>query len=177
MSKSAEYQINNLIARCEYVMEDTSEDESSAIDEINNIMDELEGFYFQLMCTRSSGLTKDRTVRGIRRAHGWLVANMANLIGQQSQTNVTATAAASAEATVSVDMILAQSYDFLEKCGLPDDDVAKIKAAMADVVATKEKDAETILKKISKLFDFVAKGTGAAQAILLFVQLFMKTMS
>ena len=93
-----------------------------------------------------------------------------------AHVQVSAVSASTANVNISIDIALSQAYEALEKCGLSDDDVAKIKAAMADVVATKEKDAETILKKISKLFDFATKGAGAAKAILLFVQLFMETL-
>lgn len=94
--------------------------------------------------------------------------------GRGAHVEVVAKSESTVSVNISIDMVLSQSYEALEKSGLSDDDIERIKAAMADVATTKGKDAETTLEKVSRLLDFASKGAGAAQAILLFIQLFMK---
>lgn len=90
-----------------------------------------------------------------------------------AHVQVSAVSASTANVNISIDIALSQAYEALEKCELSNGDIEKIKAAMADVVAARSESSEAVLGRLSKLLDFTSKGVGVAQAILLFIRLFM----
>lgn len=90
-----------------------------------------------------------------------------------AHVQVSAVSASTANVNISIDIALSQAYEELEKCELSNGDIEKIKAAMADVVAARSESNEAVLDRLSKLLDFTSKGVGVAQAILLFIRLFM----
>ena len=90
-----------------------------------------------------------------------------------AHVQVSAVSASTANVNISIDSALSQAYEALEKCELSNGDIEKIKAAMADVVAARSESSEAVLGRLSKLLDFTSKGVGVAQAILLFIRLFM----
>lgn len=158
----AKYHIEQMIAECECIIDGEYGDETQ--EHINAFMDEMRGFKFPLFCTQSSDLPSNRTIRGMRRAKGWLIANMATLTSQTGDTtNISMAAQASASASTVVTM--PQVFDELESLIHDDAELSEIKAAVADLEAAKGKSPETICDKASKLLDLAKKGADVAKAV------------
>lgn len=81
-----------------------------------------------------------------------------NLSVNNSNSNV-ATATANATVTIS------QAFDALESCSLSPEELSEMKAAIADLEASKGKGPETICEKASKLLDLAKKGADTAKAV------------
>ena len=101
MSQSlAETHVENLIYECDCI---TNGDYGESTQEhIDDLMLQMEGFSFPLMCTRSSAIPGDKTLNGVKRAKGWLVANMATLTNSGNGTTVSSSSVSQATATADV---------------------------------------------------------------------------
>lgn len=158
----AKHHIEQMIAECECIVDGEYGDETQAY--IDAFMDEMRGFKFPLFCTQSSDLPSDRTIKGMRRAKGWLIANMATLTSQTGDTTTISTTA-QASASASVEVTMSQVFGELESLVHDDSELSEIKAAVADLEAAKGKSPETICDKTSKLLDLAKKGADVAKAV------------
>lgn len=158
----AKHHIEQMIAECECIVDGEYGDETQAY--IDAFMDEMRGFKFPLFCTQSSDLPSDRTIEGMRRAKGWLIANMATLTSQTGDTTTISTTA-QASASASVEVTMSQVFGELESLVHDDSELSEIKAAVADLEAAKGKSPETICDKTSKLLDLAKKGADVAKAV------------
>lgn len=108
MSQSlAETHVENLIYECDCI---TNGDYGESTQEhIDDLMLQMEGFSFPLMCTRSSAIPGDKTLKGVKRAKGWLVANMATLTNSGNGTTVSSNSVSQATATADVSVEVSQA--------------------------------------------------------------------
>lgn len=158
----AKYHIEQMIAECERIIDGEYGDETQ--EHIDAFMDEMRGFKFPLFCTQSQDLPSDRTIKGMRRAKGWLIANMATLTSQNGDTTTISTTA-NASASASVEVTMSQVFDELESLIHDDAELSEIKAAVAGLEAAKGKSPETICEKASKVLDLVKKGADVAKVV------------
>ncbi len=170
----AKYYMDLMMAECESIIEGDYGDETQ--EHIDAFMDEMRGFKFPLFCTQSSDLPNDRTIRGMRRAKGWLVANMATLTSQTGDTTTISTTA-QASATAAAEVTMSQVIESLDSHVADDAELAEIKAAVADLEAAKGKSPETICDKASKLLDLAKKGVDVTKAVAPHVAMALQGMS
>lgn len=108
MSQSlAETHVENLIYECDCIT--AGEYGESTQEHIDDLMLQMEGFSFPLMCTRSSSIPRDKTLKGVKRAKGWLVANMAALTNSGNGTTVSSSSVSQATATADVSVEVSQA--------------------------------------------------------------------
>ncbi len=170
----AKYHIDLMMAECESIIEGDYGDETQ--EHIDAFMDEMIGFKFPLLCTRSSDIASDRTIRGMRRAKRWLVANMATLTSQTGDTTTINTTAQSS-ATAAAEVTMSQVFESLDSQVADDAGLAEIKAAVADLEAAKGKSPETICDKASKLLDLAKKGMDVAKVVAPYVAMALQGVS
>ena len=162
MSTTApEYYVESLIVRCEEILAGDKGDATQ--DEINNLMEEMEGFRFPLQCTQSLQIIRDRSLSGVRKVRGWLIANLATLTAQSGQTTVKAEASASALVDVSVAMT--QAVRALDGCDSTKEEIEALKAAVADLSAADKKEPEKVCEKASRVLDLAKKGADTVKAV------------
>ena len=101
MSQSlAETHVEDLIYECDCI---TAGDYGESTQEhIDDLMLQMEGFSFPLRCTGSLTIPRDKTLDGVKRAKGWLVANMATLTNSGNGTTVSSSSVSKATATADV---------------------------------------------------------------------------
>lgn len=71
----------------------------------------------------------------------------------------------SSSVSVSVSVSLSATIDAIDKCGIDSEELSRIKAAIADLEASKGKSPETICDKASKVLDLAKKFTDVAKAV------------
>ena len=100
MSQSlAETHVEDLIYECDCI---TAGDYGESTQEhIDDLMLQMEGFSFPLRCTGSLTIPRDKALDGVKRAKGWLVANMATLTNSGNGTTVSSSSVSQATATFS----------------------------------------------------------------------------
>ncbi len=165
MSGHSEYYIDSLIIKCEEIL-DTDYDEQTQ-KEIDELMEEMEGFKYPLMCTSSLEILKERTPAGIRKVKGWLKANHSSLTQISGSTTVKAEANSNAIANVSITM--SQSIKALNSCNLSPEEIKDIKAAIADLSAEEKSNPEKVCEKAIKVLDLAKKGADTVKAVAPFV--------
>lgn len=104
MPEDSRTHMNGMIAECDAILAGNYGEETQA--HIDNFMTEMEGFGFYLRFG-GQGILQSRSLDGIRRARGWLVANMFSLCGPEPaapRISTSASATASAEANVSAEV-------------------------------------------------------------------------
>lgn len=108
MSQSlAETHVEDLIYECGCI---TAGDYGESTQEhIDDLMLQMEGFSFPLMRTGSSEIPRDKTLDGVKRAKGWLVANMAALTNSGNGTTVSSSSVSQATATADVSVEVSQT--------------------------------------------------------------------
>lgn len=108
MSQSlAETHVEDLIYECDCI---TAGDYGESTQEhIDDLMLQMEGFSFPLRCTGSLTIPRDKTLDGVKRAKGWLVANMATLTNSGNGTTVSSSSVSQATATADVSVEVSQA--------------------------------------------------------------------
>lgn len=150
-----------LIGECDSILagvygEDTQQ-------HIDNFMTEMEGFSFYLRFG-GQGILQSRTLDGVRRARGWLVANMTNICGPEPAPAATiatnATATARAEANVSAE--IRQTVDAVRSAdGLTDTEKDLLELAISRM--RNEADAANekgFAKRAAEALDIASKAAG-----------------
>lgn len=165
MTTFAESNIYTLIQQCDEILDGCYGDETQR--EIDNLMCEMEGFGLYLIATRSQGIPNDRTVNGVRRARGWLKANMASLAGIKGETTINATA--SSNVSVSIENVLSQTVGSIEGAGFPNAEAERIKAEILDVMTADKSSPEVVSDKIGKLLGHAKTAAEIARIVLPFV--------
>lgn len=169
---SSEYYIESMICECEKILE--GDYGGSTQQKVDDLMDEMEGFRFQLMCTRSTNILNERTPNGVRKVKGWLKANLATLTAQGSTTTVKAEARASAMVDVSVAMT--QAVRALDECASTEEEINALKAAAADLSATNKNNPEKVCEKVLRILDLAKKGADTVKAVAPLVAAVMSAM-
>lgn len=103
----AEAHVEDLIYECDCITAGNYGE--STQEHIDDLMLQMEGFSFPLMCTRSSAIPRDKTLKGVKRAKGWLVANMATLTNSGNGTTVSSSSVSQATATADVSVEVSQA--------------------------------------------------------------------
>ena len=160
-STASEYYVESLICRCERII--GNEYKESTQQEINNLMLEMEGFRFPLKCTQSLGILSDRSLSGVRKVRGWLIANMATLTAQSGSTTIKAEANANVRVDVSVAMT--QTIRALDGCSADKEEIDALKAAVADLAAADKSEPEKVCEKASRVLDLAKKGVDTVKAV------------
>lgn len=115
------------------------------------------------------------TIRSIRFL---LVAHRERMEHELAVANAGAsTASLSSEVNVSVSVTLSQTVEAIDRCDVDDEEMSRIKAAVADLEASKGKSPETICDKASKLLDLAKKGVDVAKAVAPYVAMALQGMS
>lgn len=108
MSQSlAETHVEDLIYECDCIAAGNYGE--STQEHIDDLMLQMEGFSFSLMRTESSAIPRDKTLNGVKRAKGWLVANMAALTNSGNGTTVSSSSVSQATATADVSVEVSQA--------------------------------------------------------------------
>ena len=108
MSQSlAETHVEDLIYECDCIAAGNYGE--STQEHIDDLMLQMEGFSFSLMRTGSSAIPRDKTLDGVKRARGWLVANMATLTNSGNGTTVSSSSVSQATATADVSVEVSQA--------------------------------------------------------------------
>lgn len=173
MSQSlAETHVENLIYECDCI---TAGDYGESTQEhIDDLMLQMEGFSFPLMCTRSSAIPRDKTLKGVKRAKGWLVANMAALTNSGNGTTVSSSSVSQATATADVSVEVSQAVTEIGNDPVLDKEtkealeLALSRARMAAEAKNKTGFAEHVAKVIdlaTKSADLVPKALVALGAL------------
>lgn len=84
-------------------------------------------------------------------------------VAQAGAANNVATA--SAHATASAQVTISQTFEALESCQLTDDELSKLKAAVKDLEAAREKGPTTVCEKAAALLDLAKKGIDIVTAV------------
>lgn len=159
-STSSEYYIESLICECEKIL--AGEYGDSEQQKIDELMEEMEGFRFPLMCTQSIQILRDRTPRGVRKVKGWLIANIATLTAQGGSTTVKAEA--NANAAVDVSVAMTQTIRMLDGCSASKEEIDALKAAVADLAAADKNEPEKVCEKAARVLDLAKKGVDTVKA-------------
>lgn len=157
---SSEYYIESLICECEKILE--GDYGNSSQEKIENLMEEMEGFRFPLMCTRSLQILNDKSPGGVRKVMGWLKANLATLTAQGGSTTVKAEA--NANATVDVSVAMTQTIRMLDGCSASKEEIDALKAAVADLAAADKNEPEKVCEKAARVLDLAKKGIDTVEA-------------
>lgn len=158
-------QLDDLIARCDAALSHEFNE-----DECLGIAADYYLAYMREICEETGSTIDPRkgpidaaTIRSIRVL---LVAHRERMEHELAVANAGASSASlSSSVNVNVSVSLTQTIEAVDKCDLSNDDKNRIKAAIADLEASKGKSPETICDKASKLLDLAKKGADVAKAV------------
>ena len=158
----AESGIAALVIRCNNIINGEYGDDTQK--EIDDLMEEMEGFELYLQMTRASTIVNNRTLDGVKRLKGWLTANAASLTMVKGSTSITNNNQSSSEANASV--AIRQTIQVVRTSQLTDDEKDALELAMSRMRnAAEEKDEKGFADKLKDAIDIASKVTGLVPAI------------
>lgn len=158
----AEYHIDNLIDECSYILSGKCGDREQQ--RIDDLMDEMRGFAFQMRCTNAAWILSDRSRNGVKAARGWLRANFGTLTRQSPGTNVTASATSTATATASATVRM--TVKAVQGSALSQEDKDALELAVSRMRdAAEEKDEQGFADKLAKALEVAKGAAGLVPAI------------
>lgn len=108
-------------------------------------------------------VSKMRVLRD-KEAHDMAIAKL-NAAARGATIVIQDVGNSSSTATANATVTISQTLDALESCSLSPGELSEMKAAVADLEASKGKAPETVCEKASKLLDLAKKGADTAKAV------------